>query len=118
MMFCIIDFCQTTNRKVNCVQTRKKNHFISSTPLKGPPDKSQPRITSSSRPTIIFATRPGYRWNVVSLFRCDLVNKKPLSPLVIPHLFCPSIVSRSRQRIRVNRTKCEILHFHHIFRCV
>ena len=54
----------------------RKNHFISSTPLKGPPDKSQPRITSSSRQTIIFATGPlAKRWNVVSLFQCDLVNQ-------------------------------------------
>ena len=59
-----------------CPNKEEKTIFISSTPLKGPPDKSQPRITSSSRQTIIFATGPlAKRWNVVSLFQCDLVNQ-------------------------------------------
>ena len=88
-MFCITDFRQTTNRKLNCVWIKRRNHFISNTPLKGQPDKSQTKKQVLVAKTIIFATGPLVkRWNVVSLIHCDLVNTRhfrPHTPLFVPH---------------------------------
>ena len=119
-MFCITDFRQTTNRKLNCVWIKRRNHFISNTPLKGQPDKSQTKKQVLVAKTIIFATGPlAKRWNVVSLIHCDLVNTSHFHLSISYTSFFSAIVLQSLQERRINRTECEILQFHNILQvCV